>query len=256
MVLRAPSSHSKSRAAVRAAALAMAALVAAGAPAQAGFFDFLFGGWNRPSPPPQVNSYAEPGAPVAPAVPGGPESVRGAGGGGRFVAFCVRLCDGRNFPMERLADATPVETCRAMCPTAKTKVFFGTDIAGATARDGAHYADLEHAFLYRKQLVAHCTCNGKDAFGLAPFDLSSDPTLKVGDIVATKDGYKVYTGTGRTGQAFAPLETATVNAQLVAGFAKPSSNKLARSGAPAPADDDPGTITSALPSPPSGASSR
>ena len=72
---------------------------------------------------------------------------------------------------------TPVETCRAICPSSQTKVFFGAEIDSATARDGAHYSDLNTAFLYRKQLVANCTCNGKDAFGLVPLDAKTDPTL-------------------------------------------------------------------------------
>jgi hypothetical protein len=73
-------------------------------------------------------------------------------------------------------------------------------------RDGARYADLDNAFLYRKQLVANCTCNGKDAFGLAPFDLSSDPTLRPGDIVSTKNGLLAYTGKTARGDSFVPLK--------------------------------------------------
>ena len=172
-------------AAVLAGALVLTA--AAPGPAQAGFFDFLFGGPER-GPTPSASSYAEPSALVAPA-PLGSESVRQGGGStGHAVAFCVRLCDGEHFPLEHMTNATPVETCRAMCPASKTKVYFGSEIGAAVAKDGARYADLDNAFIYRKQLVANCTCNGKDAFGLAPFDLSSDPTLRPGDIVSTKNG--------------------------------------------------------------------
>ena len=90
-----------------------------------------------------------------------------AGGNGRFVAYCVRLCDGQHFPLDHMTNATPVETCRAMCPASKTKMFFGSEIDRAVARDGARYADLDNAFVYRQHLVPNCTCNGKDAFGLA-----------------------------------------------------------------------------------------
>ena len=38
--------------------------------------------------------------------------------------------------------------------------------------------------------MTNCTCNGKDAFGLAKIDVASDPTLKPGDIVATGDNQK------------------------------------------------------------------
>ena len=56
--------------------------------------------------------------------------------------------------------------------------------------NGARYANLENAFVYREKIVPNCTCNGKDAFGLAKIDVASDPTLKPGDIVATGDNQK------------------------------------------------------------------
>ena len=73
-------------------------------------------------------------------------------------------------------------------------MFYGAEIDNAVAKDGARYADLDTAYVYRKQLVANCTCNGKNALGLAPYDLPSDPTLRPGDIVATKTGLMAYTG--------------------------------------------------------------
>jgi hypothetical protein len=222
--------------------------------AHAGLFDFLFGGPDR-GPAPPVNSYAEPSAPLAPA-PLGQESVRNGGSGtGHGVAYCVRLCDGQHFPLERMSNATPVETCRAMCPASKTKVFFGSEIGGAVARDGAHYADLDTAFIYRKQLVANCTCNGKDAFGLAPFDLSSDPTLRPGDIVSTKDGYMTYNG-GRSGNGtFTPADPAVIASALNPASARVRVSRKtepkyeARNEATG-ADDDPGTVALPQSAPP------
>jgi hypothetical protein len=216
-----------------------------------GLFDFLFGGPQDRQQPAPVESYAEPSAPIAPVapVPSGPESVRqGGGGGGRYVAYCVRLCDGLHFPMEHLTNATPVETCRAMCPASKTKVFFGTGIDQAVAKDGAHYADLDSAFVYRKQFVANCTCNGKDAFGLAPFDLSRDPTLQPGDIVSTKDGFVAYSGSG---QSYTRVNPSTLTAELngIATSRAPAATRLTRDIEPPSPDDDPGTITPSAPAP-------
>jgi Protein of unknown function (DUF2865) len=225
-------------------ALFAAMLMALPRPVHAeGLFDFFFGGSrDRPTPPANVNSYAEPTPSigrVAPQSPGGSEDVRQGGGAlGRTVAFCVRLCDGHHFPMEHLPNASPVETCRAMCPSAKTKVFFGGEIGSATARDGQRYADLDNAFVYRKQLVANCTCNGKDAFGLAPFDMSHDSTLRPGDIVATKTGFAVYGG-AQGPAAFTPVDTASVKAQLMPGGARV---QISRRAEPEPVDDDPGTL--------------
>ncbi len=206
--------HSIGHAAVLAGALIVIAL--APAPAQAGFFDFLFGN-SQDQQPPQSQSYAEPPPPalgrVAPPALGA-ESVRQGGGGGRVTAYCVRLCDGEHFPLEHLANATPVEACRAMCPASKTKVFYGSEIGGSVAKDGARYADLDTAFTYRQQLVANCTCNGRNARGLAPFDLSSDPTLRPGDIVATKDGFVAFTGKPGQADAFTPVDPASIATEL------------------------------------------
>jgi hypothetical protein len=233
-------------------ALIATALIAVPVTARAGgLFDFFFSGFQQR--PANVNSYAEPPAPigrVAPASPGGPESVSQGSDTGHGVAFCVRLCDGQHFPLERASNSTPVETCRAMCPASKTKVFFGSDIGASRAGDGQRYADIDNAFIYRKQLVAHCTCNGRDAFGLAPYEMSSDPTLRLGDIVATRDGFMAYAGKSGTGATFTPLDTASVTAQL-AHTAAPvrlsQRGTLAATPAPAPTrvsdDQAPGLFT-------------
>ncbi len=214
-----------------------AAIFAVSPPAQAELLDFLFGGLQqRPIPPADVNSYAEPAVPP----PGSSESVRASGGTGHAVMFCVRLCDGQHFPLEHLANATPVETCRAMCPASKTKVFFGGEIDHAVARDGARYADLDTAFVYRTRLVANCTCNGRDAFGLAPFDLSSDPTLRPGDLVATKSGFVAYAGKRGDGDAFTPVDTGAVEAEL--GHRSAPVRLSRQSKEPAVAEEEPGVI--------------
>ncbi len=188
---------------------ALLAAAFAATPAQAaGFFDFLFGGPQEEQPARPPPAYAEPSAPMMPS-PLGSESVRQSGySTGRGVAYCVRLCDGQHFPLGHMTNATPVETCRAMCPASKTKIYFGSEIGDAVAKDGAHYADLDTAFIYRKQMVANCTCNGKAAFGLAPFDLTSDPTLRPGDIVSTKQGLMAYNGKNGNANAFTPVNSA------------------------------------------------
>ena len=217
-------------------ALSATASVTLPEPAQAqGFFDFLFGGsQQRPAPSPQPDAYPPPPAElgrVAPA-PLGPESVTGGDANtGHSVAFCVRLCDGQHFPMEQMANGTPVETCRAICPYSRTKVFVGTEIASAVAQDGQQYASLGTAFVYRKQLVANCTCNGKDAFGLVSFNVKNDPTLRPGDIVSTKDGLLAYTGKSGQAAAFTPVNPATLPADISSRYPQQSAT-----------DDDPGTI--------------
>jgi uncharacterized protein DUF2865 len=233
----------KWRAAILIGALSTAAsmLVSDSACAQ-GFFDFLFGGFQQRSAPPPQNVYPPPPPAavgrVSPA-PLGQESVsEGGGSTGHAVAFCVRLCDGQHFPLEQMVNGTPAETCRAICPYSKTKVFFGSEIGGAVAQDGQHYANTDTAFIYRKQLVANCTCNGKDAFGLTSFDVKKDPTLRPGDIVSTKEGLLAYTGKSEQGAAFTPVNPATLPANI-----GPSSSRLRAPLSMGPeANDEFGTI--------------
>jgi hypothetical protein len=139
---------------------------------------------------PQVSAYSDPGTIMQERH--GPASTPSIGGGGtgRSVAYCVRLCDGRYFPMQRNSNATSIQLCNAFCPAAKTQVFSGSQIDHAVAANGSRYAGLENAFVYRQKIVENCTCNGRDAFGLAKIDIASDPTRKPGDIVATGDDPK------------------------------------------------------------------
>jgi Protein of unknown function (DUF2865) len=224
-----------------AGALAAAFALALPGAAHAGILDFLFGGFQQQPAQPPAGSYAEPpgSASTSRRAPDG--TREDGGGGGHYVAYCVRLCDGHHFPLEHLANATPVETCRAMCPASKTKVFFGSGIDHAAARDGQRYADLDSAYLYRAHLVANCTCNGRNAFGLAPFEATSDPTLRAGDIVVTRNGPLAFSGRSGQGAAFTPVDEAAVTAELnkASSRARPSPRAVPQ----AVAEEEPGTST-------------
>jgi hypothetical protein len=172
-------------------------------------FSFLFGGFGggqRPSPPPWARSYADPNQQPGPPGASPTEPAPRADMGGA-VAYCVRLCDGRFFPIQRSA-ATPAEICNSFCPASRTKIFSGSSIDQAVAHDGARYADLASAFVYRSRTVEGCTCNGKDAFGLANMKASEDPTLRPGDVVATEEGFVSYSGAKKRGADFTPIESA------------------------------------------------
>ena len=175
-------------------------LALAPAPAAAeGLFDFLFGGARRPAAPPSTSSYSDP---FDHQTSQRPEPASEAG---PSVAFCVRLCDGRYYPVQRTSKSNPVKTCSAFCPTAQTKVFSGSEINTATATDGSRYKDLPNAFVYRNRQVADCTCNGKDAYGLVTAEVKDDPTLRQGDIVATDRGFVAYSGSARRSKEFTPI---------------------------------------------------
>jgi hypothetical protein len=130
------------------------------------------------------------------------------GAPGPYATYCVRLCDGRYFPVARHANMTPTESCNALCPAAKTKIFSGAGIGRAAAPDGQRYADLDTAFTYRKEMVRDCSCNAADSIGLKKMDVLEDPTLKPGDIVATEKGFVTYKGSrgARVAADFTPLQ--------------------------------------------------
>lgn len=189
------------------------------------FFGFFrsFGHRDRPSAPrAEPYAYADPSelppgmAPRTP-MPPGEASARST--------YCVRLCDGRFFPVigpTAASQASAAKMCSALCPASKTAVFRGGKIDDAAASNGDRYADLANAFVYRSRIVDGCTCNGKDALGLARIDIAADPTLKAGDVVATAEGLKVFSGgKGERHKSadFTPVNAAKLSADLRRHFA-------------------------------------
>lgn len=170
------------------AALACASVLAPAAQAQ-DFFSQLFGGFDRPRHQPYVRMpFADDNGRVY--SPRGESRSRSYGGGGS-QAYCVRTCDGRYFPVTASDNASRAASCSKLCPASETKVYYGSTIDDATADNGKSYSDLPNAFKYRNELVSGCTCNGKDAVGLAQVKIEDDPTLKKGDIVAGENGLLV-----------------------------------------------------------------
>ncbi|HEY1310985.1 MAG TPA: DUF2865 domain-containing protein [Pseudolabrys sp.] len=183
-------------------------LLAAGAltfasltPASAGIFERIFGGFHRAVStglPTNLSAFADPFVGAPREQPRGETSWASAN--------CVRTSDGFHFPVQAHAGVSAAQACRALCPAGETKLYSGGTIDNAIAGDGSRYADLDTAFLYRKELVAGVTCNGRNAFGLARIDVTTDPTLRPGDIVATKDGMVAFTGMINKVADFTPLD--------------------------------------------------
>jgi hypothetical protein len=175
-------------AAVIAAAAGLLLVPSSGAFAQ-GLFGALFGAITGHRPP--VVRQAPPLGYSDPTSEPRATERRSVSSGRGSNAHCVRLCDGRHFPVSRSANSSPVELCSALCPASQTKVFYGSAIDTASAQDGGRYADLPNAFAYRQRVSADCTCNGRDIFGLARMDAASDPTLRAGDMIQTAQGAQV-----------------------------------------------------------------
>ncbi len=173
--------------------LALCALAPAPAAQAEDFFSALFGGFGvgRPHGPEMIRvPYANESEPV------GPQNFpsQGDNSGSRVVAsggsqaFCVRSCDGRYFPLQGSDRESRAASCNSFCPASKTDVVYGRNIDDAATTDGKPYSELPNAFRYRNEIVAGCSCNGKDQFGLAPVKVEDDPTLRRGDLVAGADG--------------------------------------------------------------------
>jgi len=169
-----------------AAVLAVASLGLALAPSAHAedFFSALFGGFRArqapeirmPFPGDDAPRYDQP-------------RQRASYGGG--TAYCVRGCDGRYFPAQGNDAESKAQSCKSFCPTSETSLVYGGNIDDATTEGGKSYSDLPNAFRYRNEIVAGCTCNGKDPVGLAQVKAEDDPTLRKGDIVAGASGLVV-----------------------------------------------------------------
>ncbi|MBN8967812.1 MAG: DUF2865 domain-containing protein [Rhizobiales bacterium] len=173
------------------------------------FLSELFGGFAMPSAPPPLPSF----------VPGfggphedGPPAPRATG---PAMAYCVRTCDGRYFPLANTGGQSRAATCKSFCPASETRVFVGSGIDNASAMDnGKSYASMPNAFRYRTELVSGCTCNGKDPGGLAHIDIENDPTLRKGDLVATSSGALIKAGTAQRSASSAPVHARAPHARF------------------------------------------
>jgi hypothetical protein len=175
------------RQAALSAAAVLCALALAPAAQAEDFFSALFGGFGggRSRAPSIPLPFANEGNPFAPRSDARPRYF----GGGQ--AYCVRTCDGRYFPVSASDSQSRAASCSSFCPASETKVVCGSNIDNAATESGKPYSELPNAFRYRNELVAGCTCNGKDQIGLAPVKIENDPTLRKGDIVAGSDGLMV-----------------------------------------------------------------
>jgi Protein of unknown function (DUF2865) len=171
-------------------AAAAACLLALAPAAQAeDFLSALFGafGGGRSHAPSIPLPFAGEGNPFAPQN----DARQRAGYYGGGQAYCVRTCDGRYFPITASDNQSRAASCNSFCPASETKVVYGSNIDNAATESGKPYSELPNAFRYRSELVAGCSCNGKDQTGLAPLKIEDDPTLRKGDIVAGAGGLMV-----------------------------------------------------------------
>jgi len=135
-----------------------------------GFFDALFGGGTI------VNSGGD-GAPS-----------------GTYQTICVRTCDGFYFPISYSAVPSRFpedeRACQRLCPATEAALYMfhnpGEDVNQAVSTAGQSYTALPTAFLYRKQIVAGCSCRRPgQSWADALKNADDSSTIESGDIVVT-----------------------------------------------------------------------
>jgi hypothetical protein len=162
------------------------------------FFSALFGAFSdnpalapsqpeRSAPLPFASEGDFVGRRAEPARP----RVSYSGSGSGEQAYCVRTCDGRYFPISAAEGQSRAASCNSFCPASETKVVYGSSIDHAATENGKLYSEMPNAFRYRNELVAGCTCNGKDQIGLAAIRIEDDATVRKGDIIASTRGLMV-----------------------------------------------------------------
>ncbi len=171
------------------AAAAVVALAPGPAAQAEDFLSALFGAFGRPQAPMRPLPYASEGNSSIPE--NDLQRSRPLYSSGGSQAYCVRTCDGRYFPISAAGSQSKAASCNSFCPASDTRVVYGSNIDSAVTEGGKPYSELPNAFRYRNELVAGCSCNGKDPTGLASVRIEDDPTLRRGDIVAGGGGLMV-----------------------------------------------------------------
>ncbi len=72
------------------------------------------------------------------------------------------------FPLPRYGNGLARRTVQVVLPGGEDhRCSHGSKIDYAVGPGGTRYTDLDNAFAHRANAVDNCTCNGKDALGLA-----------------------------------------------------------------------------------------
>src|SRR4051812_43539886 len=87
---------------------------------------------------PQASAYSDQGLTMQERH--GPASAPSIGGStGQSVAYCVRLCDGGYFPMQRHTNATSIQLFSAFCPATKKEGVKRLQMGPPGGRNGGPY---------------------------------------------------------------------------------------------------------------------
>ena len=95
------------------------------------------------------------------------------------------------FPHQRLQRPEPRRVVQRFLPGQRNKSGLRQQYRSCRNRERKALFGAAERLSLSNELVAGCTCNGKDQIGLAPVKIENDPTLRKGDLVAGADGLMV-----------------------------------------------------------------
>ncbi|WP_183506396.1 DUF2865 domain-containing protein [Methylobacterium brachythecii] len=116
------------------------------------------------------------------------------------LSVCVRTCDGYMFPLGARHSQHEVPTqqaaCAAACPDAPTTLYtlpWGkTELDQSVSLTGQPYLAAAWANVYKTKRVESCNCRTPGSTA-APLSIEHDPTIRPGDVVATRTSAAVVT---------------------------------------------------------------
>ena len=179
-----------------------AGLLTLATPASAqGLFEMLFGGFHRHAPP-EAQAYADPLHDFFRA----PDRPRERADSGPASAYCVRTSDGFYFPVQSQAGLSAADACHAFCPASRDAALFRRRHRQRRRRATAAATPISippSSIASSWSPAAPATAAIASAWRTSTS--TTDPTLRPGDIVATRGGLVAVTAVKNKVADFAPL---------------------------------------------------
>ncbi|PDT72779.1 hypothetical protein CO675_34225 [Bradyrhizobium sp. C9] len=71
------------------------------------------------------------------------------------------------------------------------KLHSASDVDSATTEAGESCKALADAFRFQRAIAPHCACSAAASTGLSPIAIADNLMLRIGDIIAADDGFKI-----------------------------------------------------------------
>ena len=205
------------------------------APASAqGLFGFLFGHSRHSAPQPapsmpRVHSYADPGDPQR-TDPGERSAI-----GGPAVAYCVRTCDGHFFPIQRMRACRRSRSASRSARRRRPRSIPAAPSPPPMRRTASAIPTCRTHSPIATRWSRTAAATARPLSASSNMDVKTDPTLRPGDIVATREGLaQVRGGRGAARAEFTPISKSALMADKktlrIEGGARPAGRRGLKSG--------------------------